>query len=61
MTKGVTAVPENAVVSSVRFSRAVGCRFVPRPRATKGNKTVLAAPLLMLVTKGSAMKLQNGR
>ena len=50
------------VASVVRVSalEAVGCKFMPWPCHTKGDKMVLAAPLLTLATKGSARKIQEG-
>ena len=33
--------------------------FDPRPRHTKGDKMVLVAPLLTLIAKGSARKIQE--
>ena len=49
------------VASVVRVSAlgAVSRKFMPLPCHTKGDKMVLAAPLLTLATKGSVRKIQE--
>ena len=58
-TSQPAAGPDSSVI---RVSAGeVGCRFAPRLCQTKGYIMGMTVPLLMLTTKGSARKIQEGR